>query len=162
VGLRTLFTLDDVELDIVALLQGLVAVGLNGTKVGPPSRPTKPHSFALLNHFTCPVNCAFLVSYLHAPGGCYSSRTLRELPFEMRQVICARVAHTKRFILPENGCRNFSNQFKVSMIGVWSEGFGSARGRLSMTHDFRRGTRSGESKKWSIRMPRLCSKASRK
>jgi hypothetical protein len=55
----------------------------------------------------------------------------------------------------------FSYRSSTTM-GVWSEGLSCARGPLSISHDSSRAAAAEDNRKWSIRMPRLCSNALRK
>jgi hypothetical protein len=48
-----------------------------------------------------------------------------------------------------------------TMMGVWSDGCGWARGPRSISQLCKRSATFGDSRKWSIRMPRLCSNACR-
>jgi hypothetical protein len=57
---------------------------------------------------------------------------------------------------------SFNHPLSSTEIGVWSEGFSSARGPLSISHRSSLAAAPGDSRKWSMRIPRLYSKARRK
>jgi hypothetical protein len=87
-------TLDDVKLEGIAFLQGLVSVGLNGAKVieviGTTIASDEAVSLRVVEPLTCPVNCAILVSNLHCPCGCvYRVQNLIRLTGYVCSRVCA-------------------------------------------------------------------------
>ncbi len=67
--------------------------------------------------------------------------------------------------LSENRWRSLGDYVssdRVTIIGVWSEGFSCPRGSLSISQPSRRSASAGDNKKWSILMPRLFWNACRK